>query len=76
MADDAKRALATGLSDAVGFVGGALAGWQLGRWLGFDFVGTATYDWKAFVGLAFILAGLGLGKAAAQRWRRSRGLEN
>ena len=65
------RAFATGLADAVGFVGGALAGWGVGRLFGFDFVNAATYDARSLVGLLFILAGLGLGKAAAQRLRRA-----
>ncbi len=65
------RAFATGLADAAGFVGGALAGWGVGRLFGFDFVSATTYDLHALVGLVFILAGLGLGKAAAQRLRRA-----
>jgi len=65
------RAFATGLADAVGFVGGALAGWGIGRLFGFDFVSATSYDARALVGLLFILAGLGLGKAAAQRLGRA-----
>lgn len=71
----AGKAFAAGLTDAVGFVGGALAGWGVGRFFGFDFVHATSYDARALVGLMFILAGLGLGKAAAQRVRRARRLD-
>ena len=33
---DAKQLLSDGLADALGFLGGGLAGWQLGRLLGVD----------------------------------------
>jgi hypothetical protein len=57
-----------GLADAVGFVLGALAGWSLGKLLGFDFIGTAGYGTQAMVGLVFIAVGCGAGKWLARRW--------
>ena len=76
MSQDAKDALAVGLADAVGFVGGALAGWQLGRLFGFDVLAPGPFDSRAMVGWAFLLAGCGLGKWASMRastyWRAQR----
>lgn len=59
--------LREGLADALGFVAGALAGWQLGLWLGFDFVGTPGYGVAQMVGLALIVLGCGLGRFVARR---------
>jgi hypothetical protein len=67
-----RAALTEGLSDAAGFVLGALAGWGVGRLLGFDFVGSPDYDTRAMVGLVFIALGCGIGKWAAKRWREQR----
>jgi len=67
MAQDFDRAMREGLADAVGFVGGALAGWWLGRQLGIDFI--ASNDWNAqqMLGLVLIVAGCGAGRWAARR---------
>jgi len=46
----------------------ALTGWMLGRWLGFDFIGTEGYGAQAMVGLVFIVLGCGAGKWLARRW--------
>ena len=72
MAQNARDALTEGLSDAAGFVGGALAGWLVGRWLGFDAMASGAWDGRATVGLVFVLAGCGVGKWAAKRWRANR----
>jgi hypothetical protein len=72
MAQNAREALVEGLSDAVGFVLGALAGWLLGRLLGFDALAGGAWDGRATVGLAFVLLGCGAGKWAANRWRAKR----
>jgi hypothetical protein len=72
MPKDAKDALAEGLADAVGFVGGALAGWQLGRLFGFDVLAPGPWDTRAMIGWAFLLAGCGLGKWASMQWRARR----
>ncbi|RZS52272.1 hypothetical protein [Sphaerotilus mobilis] len=62
-----KNALGEGLVDALGFVGGALAGGLLARWLGFDFLTNTTWDAKAMGGIALVGLGAGLGKAAARK---------
>ena len=72
MPKNAKDALAEGLVDAVGFVGGALAGWQVGRLFGFDVLAPGPFDSRAMIGWAFLLAGCGLGKWASLRWRARR----
>lgn len=59
--------LKEGLADALGFVVGALAGWQLGVLLGFDFINTPGYGGPQIIGLALIVVGCGLGRFAA-RW--------
>ena len=60
--------LLEGLSDAVGFVGGALLGFWIGRWLGLDLFapgyGTASVGAIVLVGL-----GGGVGLQVARRWR-------
>ncbi|QPF75030.1 hypothetical protein G8A07_20330 [Roseateles sp. DAIF2] len=56
-----------GLADALGFVLGALAGWQLGSWLGFDFIGSTQWQTPQLIGLLFILAGCGLGRWLARK---------
>ena len=72
MAQDLRAALEDGLADAVAFVGGALGGWQMGKSWGFDAIGSTQWDGRALISLVFILAGLGLGKLAAQRYKRLR----
>lgn len=59
--------LKEGLADALGFVIGALAGWQLGVLLGFDFVGTPGYGVPQIIGLVLIVVGCGLGRFVARR---------
>ena len=72
MPQNAREALVEGLSDAIGFVLGALAGWLAGRLLGFDALAGGAWDARATIGLAFVLAGCGAGKWAANRWRAKR----
>jgi hypothetical protein len=64
-----RDAWIVGLSDAAGFVLGALVGWGAGRLLGFDFFASSGYDANAMVGLVLIALGCGAGKALARRWR-------
>lgn len=64
--------LAEGLSDAIGFVGGALAGFWLGQWLGLDIFAPG-YGATALGGIALVGLGGGLGLHAARRWQTSRG---
>lgn len=67
----ANKLLLEGLSDAVGFVGGALAGYWAGQLLGWD-IFSEGYD-NASIG-AILLVGLGggLGLQGARRWLRRR----
>ena len=64
-----KKALQEGVADALGFVLGALAGWQLGKLLGFDFINNPDWGGLQVIGLLAILAGCGAG-----RWLCRRGL--
>jgi hypothetical protein len=63
--------LMEGVSDAVGFVGGALAGFWLARLLGFD-VFSEGYDTASILGIALVGLGGGLGLQGARRWRAAR----
>ncbi len=68
--------LLEGLSDAAGFVGGALAGFWLGRLLGMDLF--APGYGNASIG-AIVLVGLGggAGLQVARRWRaKSASMDN
>ncbi|HOB96423.1 MAG TPA: hypothetical protein PK306_24925 [Aquabacterium sp.] len=66
---DTRTALLHGLIDAVGFVGGALAGWRLGRWFGFDILAPGPWTLDSLAGWAFLIAGLAGGKWLSMRWR-------
>ncbi len=72
MAQDLGAEFEAGLADALAFVAGGLGGWQLGKACGFDAIAASAWDSQALLGLLFILAGLGLGKLAAQRYKRMR----
>lgn len=60
--------LVEGLSDAVGFVGGALLGFWAGHLLGFD-IFEAGYGNGAIAGIVLVGLGGGLGLQVARRWR-------
>jgi hypothetical protein len=60
--------LVEGVSDAVGFIGGALAGFWLGRLLGLDIFSNG-YDTASVGGIVLVGLGGGLGLQAARRWR-------
>ena len=68
---DSKRLLVEGISDAVGFVGGALAGFWLGRLLGLDLF-AAGYGPGSVFGIVLVGLGGGLGLQVARRWRATR----
>jgi hypothetical protein len=57
-----------GLSDAVGFVGGALLGFWAGRLLGLDIFATG-YGNSSIGGIVLVGLGGGLGLQMARRWR-------
>ena len=63
-----NKLLLEGLSDAIGFVGGALLGFWLGRWLGWD-IFAAGYGSGSIGGILLAGLGGGLGLQLARRWR-------
>jgi len=63
--------LLEGLSDALGFVGGALLGFWLGQLLGWD-VFAEGYGNAAIAGIVLTGLGGGLGQQLARRWRAAR----
>ena len=65
---DSSRLLREGLSDAVGFVGGALAGYWIARWLGFDIFAEG-YSGTSIAGIVAVGLGGGIGLQIARRWR-------
>ena len=65
-------ALSEGLIDGAGFLGGALIGWQVGRWLGLDVLAPGAWTARTAVGWLILLAGCGAGKWASLRWRARR----
>ncbi|MDO9286630.1 MAG: hypothetical protein Q7U26_17190 [Aquabacterium sp.] len=69
---NARDALAEGLVDAAGFLLGALAGWQLGRLLGFDILSSEAGAAHTAIAWALLLGGCGLGKWVSLQWRARR----
>ena len=63
-----KPLLMEGIADATGFVGGALAGFWLGRLFGLD-IFAAGYGTASILGIVMVGLGGGLGLQAARRWR-------
>lgn len=63
-----NKLLLEGLSDAVGFVGGALAGYWIGRLLGWD-VFAQGYGGASIFAIVLVGLGGGLGLQLARRWR-------
>ena len=57
-----------GLSDAIGFVGGALLGFWAGRLLGLDIFAPG-YGNASIGGIVLVGLGGGLGLQIARRWR-------
>jgi hypothetical protein len=60
--------LIEGLSDAVGFVGGALLGFWIGRLIGWDIFAPG-YGNASIGGIVLVGFGGGLGLQLARRWR-------
>ncbi len=60
--------LLEGLSDAIGFVGGALAGYGIGWLLGLNLFSEG-YDNASIVAIVLVGIGGGLGLQGARRWR-------
>lgn len=63
-----KSLLVEGLSDAIGFVGGALLGFWIGKLLGLN-IFDAGYSNSSIFGIVLVGLGGGLGLQAARRWR-------
>jgi predicted lipid-binding transport protein (Tim44 family) len=72
--NNAPSLLVEGLSDAIGFIGGALGGFWLGRLLGAD-IFAAGYGTMALIGIVLVGIGGGLGLKLARRWRATRGAQ-
>ncbi|MDO9360548.1 MAG: hypothetical protein Q7T70_16350 [Polaromonas sp.] len=70
MANDTSKLLMEGLSDAVGFLGGALLGYWIGQLLGFDIFAQG-YGTSTIGGIVLVGLGGGLGLQLARRWRRA-----
>ena len=65
---EAKKLLIEGLSDAVGFMGGALAGYWIGQFLGWDIFSDG-YSAGSIGAIALVGLGGGGGLHLARRWR-------
>ncbi len=63
-----KSLLLEGLSDAIGFVGGALLGFWIGKLLGLN-IFDAGYSNSSIFGIVLVGLGGGLGLQIARRWR-------
>ena len=62
--------LAIGISDAVGFLGGALIGYWIGQWTGAD-IHLPDYGNAAMIGIVLVGLGGGLGLKLARRWQQT-----
>ena len=64
----ARNLLLEGISDAVGFIGGALVGFWVGRLLGWN-IFAAGYGNESIGGIVLVGLGGGLGLQLARRWQ-------
>ena len=71
MASTSKKLLLEGLSDAIGFVGGALFGYGVGRLLDLD-IFAAGYSHSSIAGIVLVGLAGGLGLQLARRWHAAR----
>ncbi len=67
-----RSPLLEGISDAVGFVGGALLGFWAGRLLGLD-VFASGYGTDSIGGIVLVGLGGGLGLQLARKWQAQQG---
>jgi len=68
--NDTGKLLASGIADAVGFVGGALLGYWIGQMLGLDIFADG-YGAGSLLGIALVGLGGGLGLHLSKRWQSS-----
>ena len=61
-----------GVTDAIGFVVGALTGFGIGQVLGFDMLAPG-YETATVIGIVLVGVGGGTGLQLARAWRNSRG---
>jgi hypothetical protein len=61
--------LKEGLGDAIGFFVGALIGYGVGQWLGFDLF-AAGYGTASIIAILLVGLGGGLGLQLIRRWTR------
>ena len=66
----ARNLLLEGISDALGFIGGALVGFWVGRLLGWN-IFSAGYGNESIGGIVLVGLGGGLGLQMARRWQAS-----
>ncbi len=66
-----KSLLMEGVSDAIGFVGGALLGFWIGRFFGLD-IFDAGYNNASIGGIVLVGLGGGVGLQVARRWQKIR----
>jgi F0F1-type ATP synthase assembly protein I len=66
----ARNLLLEGISDALGFIGGALVGFWVGRLLGWN-IFAAGYGNESIGGIVLAGLGGGLGLQLARRWQAS-----
>ena len=76
MEKQTSRALASGLTDAAGFLLGTSAGALLAKVLGFDFLNRPGYDTSVLIGIAMVGLGGGLGVKLARAWYANRMKKN
>jgi hypothetical protein len=70
-----NKLLIEGLSDAVGFIGGALLGYWAGTLLGLDIFAPG-YGNASIGGIVLVGLGGGLGLQLARRWRAKQSAQN
>ncbi|WP_395024788.1 hypothetical protein [Comamonas odontotermitis] len=66
-----QQLLAEGLTDAIGFLAGALAGWGISHLLGWPLFEDG-YSAGSIAAIALVGLGGGAGLQLARRWRKSR----
>jgi len=66
----ARQLLMEGVSDAVGFIGGALAGYWIGQFMGWD-IFSEGYSGQSIGAIVLVGLGGGAGLHIARAWRRA-----